>query len=654
MVGTDGIPGDADASGESDSASTLRRRHAEEIERLAAHHERQLDELKSSSRYQIGDALISAVRSPRRLGRSVRQLRSVFTNRSPKAPALGPLTPVDTPNSSVAIGAVLDEFSWSCFANEAALVELRPDTAAAEVEGLDLVLVESAWLGNRGQWSYLVNGASTLEPLKELVAACARHDVPAVFWNKEDPVGFDAFIDAARLFPAVLTTDAGSVERYRDVIGPSAVVESLPFAAQPRTHNPIGRPRQPLDRVCFAGAWRGDKYPGRARQIDDLMGPAHEMGVLDIYDRYADDPNRERLGFPAPYTGDVLGSLSYEQTVQAYRRYAAFLNVNSVTDSPTMFSRRVLEILACGTPVISTPSRGIDELLGDVVITADTAKASRLAVEEMISDRRARDHRGHRGYRLVHSTHTYRERLATILEVAGLDPVSTERPSVAVVCVSSRPDRLDAVVDTYEKQTYPNRRLVIVCHSDDHNLDAVHQRVAHLPGALVLTEPEERSVADGLNAAISIVDAEYVAVIDDGADYGPDYLGDMMLTFGYSDAHVVGKRSHFRHLESQDRSILRSAGHEFSYVTEVAAGTLVFGRDLASQRPFRSMPHGVEAGFVADVRAAGHRVFSSDRFNFVERRGRQLGPHSERQSDEDDLADAEPVGDGYTAEEFFV
>ena len=192
MVGTDGIPVDADASDESDSVSRLRRRHAEEIERLAARHERQLDALKSSSRYQIGDALINAVRSPRHIGRSFRQLRALFTNRSPKPSPLPPLAPVDSPNSSVAIGAVLDEFSWSCFANEAALVELRPDTATTDVDGLDLVLVESAWEGNRGQWTYLVNGASTLEPLKELVRACAERDVPAVFWNKEDPVGFDA------------------------------------------------------------------------------------------------------------------------------------------------------------------------------------------------------------------------------------------------------------------------------------------------------------------------------------------------------------------------------------------------------------------------------------------------------------------------------
>ncbi len=161
-------------------------------------------------------------------------------------------------------------------------------------------------------------------------------------------------------------------------------------------------------------------------------------------------------------------------------------------------------------------------------------------------------------------------------------------------------------------------------------------------------------MGDCLNVATSRTDADYVAMIDDGADYGPDYLGDMMLTFGFSGAPLVGKCSHFGHVESQDRSVLRFAGHEFRYVTEVAEGTLVFERDLALKTPFRSLDRGAAAAFVADVRAAGHRVFSSDRFNFVERRGRRPGQDRSDSSDSDDLADAEPVGDGYVDAEFFV
>ena len=47
----------------------------------------------------------------------------------------------------------------------------------------------------------------------------------------------------------------------------------------------------------------------------------------------------------------------------AYRAYKIFLNVNSVHESPTMFSRRVFELLSSYTNVLSTPSVGITEIL---------------------------------------------------------------------------------------------------------------------------------------------------------------------------------------------------------------------------------------------------------------------------------------------------
>ena len=65
---------------------------------------------------------------------------------------------------------------------------------------------------------------------------------------------------------------------------------------------------------------------------------------LDIYDRFFDDnsPNK----FPAEYQRFVRGSLTYDEARSAYRMYKAVLNVNTIQDSPTMFSRRVYEVLA--------------------------------------------------------------------------------------------------------------------------------------------------------------------------------------------------------------------------------------------------------------------------------------------------------------------
>jgi spore maturation protein CgeB len=75
-----------------------------------------------------------------------------------------------------------------------------------------------------------------------------------------------------------------------------------------------------------------------------------------------------------------VGSLNYLQTVEAYRRYQVFLNVNTVTDSPTMCARRVFELAASGTPIVSGPAEamaalGRSEAVQIVTTAAEAASA---------------------------------------------------------------------------------------------------------------------------------------------------------------------------------------------------------------------------------------------------------------------------------------
>ena len=99
--------------------------------------------------------------------------------------------------------------------------------------------------------------------------------------------------------------------------------------------------------------------------MDILLRPSLDFG-LDIYDRnlglFANEPDLYR--FPDIYQPAIKGRLEYDDMVKAYKQYKVFLNVNSVRHSSTMFARRVFELLSCGTPVISTFSKGVIEILG--------------------------------------------------------------------------------------------------------------------------------------------------------------------------------------------------------------------------------------------------------------------------------------------------
>jgi len=313
---------------------------------------------------------------------------------------------------------ILDTFSASCFEYELDTTPISKKDWRKEITSLkpDLVFAESAWQGNEGEWRLLFSKFKNFDPnpLKELTNWCSQENVPSIFWNKEDPVNYDVFIDSARNFDHIFTTDQDIVERYKKELGHDRVYP-LPFAAQPAIHNPTGSSENKFPKGCFAGAWRGEKYPGRAREMEILLDPAMEQDCLEIYDRYADHPDAEKLGFPEKYREAVVGSLPYSEMLDRYKRYLFFLNVNSVPDSPTMFSRRVFEILACGTPVISTPSLGIEKLLGEHVLITHSKEETRQMVQKLLNDPDYRDRLGHRGYRYVMQNHTYAKRVEEML-----------------------------------------------------------------------------------------------------------------------------------------------------------------------------------------------------------------------------------------------
>ena len=318
------------------------------------------------------------------------------------------------------VAAVVDEFTRASLAPEVQLLSL--DARLWPIELLwfrpHVVFVESAWRGHAGSWktkiaSYL--GKRRSRRLTALARLCRRLHIPTAFWNKEDPVHFDRFIDAARLFDVVFTTAAERLEDYRRACGHDRVA-ALPFAVQPAIYSPGGGPRAP--RIVFAGSYGESHFPERRRQLDMLLDGALAAGdaELRIFDRNADGPDPDKI-FPARFAPHIAGARDYRELAAEYRSARVGLNVNSVTDSPTMFSRRVVEMLACGLPVVSGPGRGMKELLGDVVTVVETADQAREACARLIADRDLWDRRSARGVEVVLEGHTMTHRLETVVDL---------------------------------------------------------------------------------------------------------------------------------------------------------------------------------------------------------------------------------------------
>lgn len=335
--------------------------------------------------------------------------------------------PAREPGGRLRVASILDEMSEACFAPECELTPLALEGWAEQLDERcpDLLLVESAWNGNGGEWQYRIaryprKDLVGLPALRALIDGCRERGIPTAFWNKEDPVHFERFAEAAALFDHVFTTDARCVERYRALPGEERTVTPLPFAAQPRIHNPAAVVPERGNSPCFAGAWYRDRHPDRRRALAALLDAARPRGLV-IYDRsFGGDDGA--FGFPERFAPHILGKLPYERILDVYKSHRVFLNANSVVDSPTMCSRRVFELAACDTAILSTPGAALRALLGEGTIeeAADEETAA-AALERLLGDEADRRRRTRAARRKVFAEHTYAARLATIAKTADLD-----------------------------------------------------------------------------------------------------------------------------------------------------------------------------------------------------------------------------------------
>jgi len=98
----------------------------------------------------------------------------------------------------------------------------------------DILFVESAWQGYRNSWkfkiaSYPDHPKRSNAKLIKVVDYAKRLGIPTVFWNKEDGVHFDRFVDSAKHFEHIFTVDKNCIPKYQEVFSSKITVNKMMF-----------------------------------------------------------------------------------------------------------------------------------------------------------------------------------------------------------------------------------------------------------------------------------------------------------------------------------------------------------------------------------------------------------------------------------------
>ena len=535
---------------------------------------------------------------------------------------------VETPGPRVA--CICDTFTYQSLCYDLNLFPLSRVSWQEELEKqtFDLLFVESAWQGNDGQWCYCLSNPSGpgFNELKKLVGAFKDRKIPTLFYNKEDPPNYKVFIETAKLFDIVVTTDRNCVERYRNDCGHNRIFV-MPFAAQPKIHNPIGKVESDEFEIAFAGTWYKRKHAERAKLMPILLDPASQYN-LTIFNRQSGWNKDDSYEFPDRFKPFLHNKVEYEEMLHIHKMFKVFLNFNSVIDSPTMFSRRVFEVLASSTLVISTESKGIREMFPVIVPIATSKNEAKALLSQLLSDDWMRRKIGHVGYREVMQHHTVRKRLSCLFEEIGIRYPAQGTAKVSLVIPTNRPANLKYIRENILRQNYPNLEAIIVLNSDEFDLQQANSFFSDISWVKVIQLPEEQTLGACLNAAIDESTGEYWAKLDDDNIYFDNFVSDMMLPLTYTDAKIVGKKTYFTYLEGSKRLILRFPGWQHRWVNLASGSAIVIDKTVFNLVRFPDVSVGEDTAFMRSCMEKGYFIYSPDCFNYVVVRREDTSSHT--------------------------
>ncbi len=331
---------------------------------------------------------------------------------------------------------------------------------------------ESAWQANKGTWLYAFTSPglkhANAQALLAAIQLLKDKNIPVIFWNKEDPMHYEMFKPIAQHADYIFTTDILTVEKYKKELNNSNVW-AMPFAAPIKITNPIGRFELDTGTVCFAGTYYAQNHENRQKQMDMLL-PALLSNNGCIYDRASKDQSG-KYAYPEQYKHLIKDGVNFDEMVKLYKKFKIFLNVNTITQSTTMMSRRVYELLASGTPVISTPSKAITEQFPGIVITVNTEQEADLAVKKLLTDSYYWHKQSVIGIREVMTKHTYENRWEYAQSVINNNEIRPKEQTVRIVALYHNYLELNSYLDSLLMQNLVNIKEIILLKSSSLTID---------------------------------------------------------------------------------------------------------------------------------------------------------------------------------------
>lgn len=346
------------------------------------------------------------------------------------------------------IAFIGDDFTYDSLSNIVRVKYISKNmTGKINYNDFDFLLCESTWHGRDDSWKYAFNCYKQKRYSQELVRVTKgfrKHGKKCIYYNKEDPTNFEKFYAVAELFDIIVTTSELCVGKYKDAF-PGKIVLAMPFLCNPISHNPIDNAKEAM--AYFVGGFY-NHLENRTETTNSLFASfLNTSNRFTIINRHYFFPKLTRQikrlsHYATMYEIDNAfekynsPSVSHMEALSIYKRSLFHLNVNTVTACPTMCSRRLIELLACGCNVYSNPSQSIARLKLPVITELNQRNVQRYFTDHNIE-----------GFYLTHTKYSYVALMENMFALTNVVAKSNVKIKISCADKSKIPKRFKSYLN---------------------------------------------------------------------------------------------------------------------------------------------------------------------------------------------------------------
>lgn len=190
----------------------------------------------------------------------------------------------------------------------------------------------------------------------------------------------------------------------------------------------------------------------------------------------------------------------------------------------------------------------------------------------------------------------------------------------------SRPEHLQGTIDNFARQTFPNKKLILV---ENGRAIGACRRMGFTPDLLLTSKAHQSHAKNTGLEAIRERGGGFWATFDDDDYYGPGYLEEMVEASGK--AEIVGKADFFVRMAAGTLRSFQGIGCE-QYTNFIHGPTICSWTDVCGEFPIKKI--GEDISMVESVLGNGGRVWATSRHNFIFNRYSEEKHHTWEISDQ--------------------